>query len=1141
MRMTRSLRIFFLLLITFCACLAQSGFVKSGGQPIPGATITITQQAQTFSTVTDADGHYTFPPVAAGDWNVTVDMFGFNSLTTTIDFGASAEKPVNFDLDLKQSQILERMQQRASGGAPNGGSPAGPGAKRDAPTAGSGQDGNGQLRQRPGGTGSQQSTRSPQGARGQQVDQELQYELNAQQTAGDTPAAAAGSNDSYLVTGSLSPGVAQGAQADSGPDPRFGEPGAQTDAAGNAIAGNPFGQQTGAAAGGGFGGGNFGGGGFGGGGGRGGGGGGGFGGGPGGRGGANQRRPGQVAGAQFGNFRRRNQQIRGQASYTLQNSALNAKPFSLNGLDIPQAAYAQSRFSLIVGGPLVIPKILKDPNTQFFLTYFGTRQRSPQLFTETVPTAAERTGNFSQATQSLGTNATNVPVQIFVPGTNIPYAGNIIPTSSLNPISLALLRYYPLPNEAGNANNYQFETATPSDTDNVGFRLQRSVSKKNRLSANIQYQRRDSKTAQPFGYSDTTSGYGLTTTFGWTYNISANLLSTAQLRFSRNQNQVTPYFSTQGNVDSQIGISRPATTSANYGPPTLNFTNFGALSDGSASLTRNQSQGITESLSILKGQHNITLGGGYTRPDQSPLSSPNGRGTFNFTGASTSAIVNGQPVTGTGYDFADFLVGSPQSESIQYNNQVEYFRQNQFNLYAQDEWKVRSNFTAILGVRYEYFGPITEKYGRLANLDITSGFADVAQVTAGGTGPYSGKFPNGLINSDWNNFSPRIAIAWKLTQFKKSTVIRSGYGIYYNGQAYLGFASQLANQPPFAVASNVNATGTSLNIASALLQTTEANSQVNTFAVARNYRTPYAGTWELSLQRDLGGGFFTEIVYLGTKGTGLDVRTLPNETPTLTTAQKTILGAAEGYTLDQSVGNSSFNGLQTRLNRRFNRGLSFQAFYEWSKSIDDSSSFGGAGNTVAQNWLDISAERGLSSFDIRHQGTLGFVWASPVAGPGSHMSGDTLTGRLLKDWQLSGNLTAHTGTPLTARVLGNNSQLAQTGGIGSERANSTGLPVTGGIGNFFNIDAFGVPAAGTYGNAGRNTIPGPSLFSLNIAFARSFNLSERRRIEFRVETNNVLNNVNYTNLYTVVNATNYGLPSAAGGMRTMQAVVRLRF
>ena len=374
---------------------AQSGFVKSGGQALPGATVTLAQNGQSFSTVTDADGHYTFPPLAKGTWSVSVDMFGFQPFKKDVDYGA-VNGPVNFDLQLKESPMLERLRQAASrsgGGA--AGQPAGNG-RTTATTAGD-----------------------------QAFEQELQSSLNAQNTPAPTTSGE-NSNESFLVSGSLSPGMAQGAQADSGPDvrafgPGFGGLGNQ------ANGGAPgFGSQAGESPG--FGGGGFGGGGFGGriwrqrrgrriwspGGGR-----------PGNPGARNGRR-GQVAGAVFGNRRRRNQQIRGMASFTLQNSALNAEPFSLNGLDVPQPAYAQSRFSFFLGGPLVIPKIVNDSKTQFFLSYFGTRGRTPRLFTETVPTLAMRNGDLSQATQSLGTSATNVPIILFDPATRQPFAGNVI-------------------------------------------------------------------------------------------------------------------------------------------------------------------------------------------------------------------------------------------------------------------------------------------------------------------------------------------------------------------------------------------------------------------------------------------------------------------------------------------------------------------------------------------------------------------------------------------------------------------------------------------------------------------------------------------------------------------------------------------
>ena len=314
----------------------------------------------------------------------------------------------------------------------------------------------------------------------------------------------------------------------------------------------------------------------------------------------------------------------------------------------------------------------------------------------------------------------------------------------------------------------------------------------------------------------------------------------------------------------------------------------------------------------------------------------------------------------------------------------------------------------------------------------------------------------------------------------------------------------------------------------------------NSFAVDRYYRTPYAQTWNLTIQHDLGKGFFMEVGYLGTKGTRLDVLTLPNEGPPGTETGNQ-LGAATGFTYDSPVGDSTYNALQTHLMRRFRGGISMNARYTFSKSIDDASSFGGVGGTVAQNWLDLAAERGLSSFNRTNVFTMSWVYTSPFGNPNSRFASTGWAGRLLRNWSLSGGITAESGTPLTARVLGNQVALAQTLGVGSERADATGEPVTSGSG-FFNLNAFTVPPSEQFGNAGRNTIPGPDLVTVNAAFGRSFQFGDtRRRLEFRAEANNVLNQVNFTNFNTVVNASNYGLPSAAGSMRTMDIVMRFRF
>lgn len=846
---------------------------------------------------------------------------------------------------------------------------------------------------------------------------------------------------------------------------------------------------------------------------------------------------------QAGN-RRRASEIHGTLTSRVENSALNGKPFSITGQDIPQPAYAQTRFTFAVGGPLVIPKIVKDPGTFFFLNYNVTRYRNPYTAVETVPTELERQGNFSQSIEAGG------PARIYDPETGQPFPGNVIPSTRVDPIALKLLSYFPRANQPGLVDNYDLQASVPRNTDAVDVRVQRNITMKDRLAYSLTFERRNGDVSQPFGFLDTTSGAGLNTDLQWTSSClaglflpcSTRLINTARVAFKRNSNRTTPFFANGENVALDFGINGTSTNPLNYGPPNLNFTNFGSLSDAPPLVRRNQSQTFGDDLVVVDGLHSFAFGVQFTRNDLNTRTDPNGRGTLNFTGLLTSARgANGSLVAGTGFDLADFLLGLPQSSSIRYADSSTYLRENVWTGFAQDDWRVRPNLTLSLGLRYEYFSPLYEKYGRMANLDIAPGYSAAVPVTPGTSGPYSGGFPFGLIDPDFNNFSPRVGLAWKVPHFKQSTIVRAGYGAYYNGQAYSELAFKLAQQPPFAVSNNLNTSLTNpLTLADGFVSTAPGD-VTNTFAVDRHYRTPYAQTWSLTIQRELGSGFFIEAGYLGTKGTRLDALTVPNQGPpgALNPGGKRELSR---FTYDSSSGNSIFHALTIRATQRFRRGFSMGANYRFSKSIDDSSTFGGAGNTVAQNWLDLAAERGLSSFDRRHSFDMNWVLTSPIGTAGSRFASDSWPFRLLKDWQLSGALTAQTGTPLTARVLGNSAiGLAQTGGVGSGRADATGLSLLS-ASEFFNRAAFTVPAQGEFGNAGRNTIPGPSRFDVDLSFGRSFLLDEsRRRLEFRVEAKNVFNQVNFTNINTVVNASNYGLPISTSAMRVLDALVRLRF
>jgi len=1048
---------------------AQTGIVQSNGLPLPGAVVAATSGGQKLTTITDETGRYSFEGMTPGVWQAQVELFGF----------ATARKQI----EIKQTPVVTEWT-----------------LDLRPPTA----------RRGPGG---QQAN-----GNGFQVLQNEADRRSAQ--AGNatviTPEEAT-TTEAFLLNGSVSRGLQQG-EPDTGPqNDQLRQMRAGMQGPGGPGGGGPGGPGGGPGGPGGFGGrGGFGGGGF---------------GGRGGFGGGN-RRPGGQQGAFFGNRAQRNNQIRGSVFFSVRNSALDAAPYSLNGQAAEKPAYDQYRFGLSLGGPLVIPKLVKSPDTFFFINYFGTRADSPFRGVATVPTAAERAGDFS----GLGSI-------LYDPRTLAPFPGNMIPTNRLDQAALGLLNYVPLPNQPGALQNFVFSTTVPQNTDNLNTRVNRNLTRKDRLAVTFNYQRRDGQNAQTYGFLDEASGMGINSDVSWTRNLSPRSVNTLHLNFNRNVSDILPYFAYGPNVAAALGIQGTSPNPVNYGPPNLSFTNYGSLTDASPSAVRSNSLGLIEGATWTHGSHNFAFGGELRWNQLNTHADPNGRGSFNFTGLLTSGFTaNGQPIPNTGWDLADFLLGFPHSSSIQYGGSDTYFRSRTYATYAQDDWRVRPNLSLTLGVRYEYFTPFKDKYGRIANLDIAPGFSAVAVVTPGAIGPYSGAFSDYLINPDKNNWSPRVGFAWKPKADSK-TQFRGGYGIYYNEGVYSQIAARMASQPPFANTSSIT---TSLNnpltIATGFVDIPPGKVVLNTFAVDRGYRVPYAQTWNTAIQREFGGGIAVEIGYLGTKGTRLDIQEQPNRAAPgspLTAEERRQIANASGFIYESSNGDSIYHALQARVARRFRRGIAVNALYTFGKSIDNSSTFGGAGNTVAQDANDLRAERGLSSFDRRHTLTSSFVLMSPAGTRNGLLEGHPWALRLLRDWTLNGSVSLMSGTPLTARVLGNLADVGGTGSVGSGRADATGLPVTGG--DFFNPTAFTIPLPGEFGNAGRNTIPGPWSFSLNASFGRSFTIRERKRLEFRIDTTNLTNHVNITNVGTVVNSSTYGLALTAGAMRTVQGTVRFRF
>lgn len=1111
----------------------QSGVVRSGGQAIPGAGVTALCGADKITTVTDETGQFELGGLPSTPCKFFISMFGFEPAERDVTASAS---PLTFDLKL-QTRATLATEPSATPAAPT--PPAPTERARRGPGRGGfggrqGGFGGGQNR---GGAGAPNGT-NPGGAqsaaagagpgRGGPGFQNLNLIQNNENVpnAGEvepSPAGtvedASGSNEAFLVNGSLS----QGVQAQPGDALGLGPGLGAFGPGGPGGAGNPFGIQNNPANGGlpslaagpgGGGGGGFGGGG----GGRGGGGGGGFGGrGFGGRGGRNAV---PNRNFQFGNRinRGRRNQFQGNVYYTIGNSVLNARPYSftspttLSGAELPKAGYAYNRFGFSGGGPLIIPHLFSGDKTFWFVNYTGVRSKTGFDDVTTVPTLAERGGNFA----GLGTT-------INFPGTTTPFPNNVIPATMLNPAAVALLAYIPLPNAPGLKNNYQLIGANPNNNDNLQTRINQTISAKDGLDINLNYQHRNSETIQPFGFADPTSGYGLSSALTYRHTFNRYLINSLVWSFSRNLSHTLSAFSYGPNIEGNLGIGGVSPTAAQYGPPTLTFTNFGSLTDATPSSTRTQNSTVNDSLIMIHGKQTITYGVGFQRRQNNITSDANARGTFNFTGVET------------GYDFSDYLLGLPYQTSVvsyQDNNDARYLRETVVNGFATDDYRVLSNLTINGGLRWEYFSPYTEKYNQMANLDFTPDFTAVAQVLPGQTGPYSGAFPDGFIKPDYKLFSPRLGIAWKPWK-SKQIVVRSGYGIYYNGSVYGQLAAKLVGQPPFAVTTQLfQSTATPLTLENGFPMV-ESDLIANTFMVDKNYHPGYAQNWTTSIQETFARVYVLTVAYNGIKGTDLDVLQLPNRaplgTPQLETQSSLMIANAGEFTYDNSVGNSSYNAAQVSIARRFSRGASFAILYTYSKAIDDSSTLGG-GPVLIPN--DIGGERALSPFDQRHVLRVNYNFQSPI--------GNTRTGymaTMFRGWTIGGVLNATSGTPFTAVVNGDTSG---TGYTGNARADATGLPVTTGSG-FFNTAAFAVPAPGTFGDAGRDTIPGIPQFSLTASFFRSFRIDDKRRIEFRIDSTNPINHVNITSINTTVNSIQYGLPTAAGAMRSMTATVRLRF
>jgi hypothetical protein len=826
----------------------------------------------------------------------------------------------------------------------------------------------------------------------------------------------------------------------------------------------------------------------------------------------------------FGNNRRGARSLyNGGIGVLLGNSSWDSRPFSFSGQQTPRPDYNDVQVLGAFAGPLKLPGLIKNaPN--LFIGFQHTANHDASAQSALMPTSLERSGDFSQSVDALGR-----PARIIDPATGAPFPGNVIPSSRISPQAASLLGYYPAPNvETGGQYNYQTPVLTTTHQDAVQARFTQTPNQKNQVYGNVSYQRTTTDRANVFGFVDSSQVSGLDTAGNWQHRLTQFLSLRLRYQYTGLTTQVTPYFANRVNVAGAAAISGDNQDPINWGPPNLIFSSGTAgLSSAQYASNRDHTNAWSAESLWNRGRHNITFGGDMRIRRIDVFAQQDARGTFAFTGAST------------GSDVADFLLGLPHTSAIAFGSPDRLFRGLAPDAYVTDDWRLSPTVTANIGMRWEYESPLTEALGRMVNLDVAPDFSSVSPVVASApTGATTGvRYPASLLRPDKQGFEPRVGVAWRPVP-GSSLVIRAGYGVYRNTSVYQSIAMLLAQQPPLSKTLSVESTSANpLTLANGFVA--PPNSAANTFAVDPDFRIGYAHNWQVLLQRDLPASLTMNVTYLGTRGSHLMQEFLPNTNP---------LGAANpcptcpvGFVYLTSNGTSERHAGQFQLRRRLHNGVTAMVQYTLAKATDDAAAaFTGAslnGASIAQDWRNLAAEQGPSSFDQRHLVTAQFQYTSGVGmGGGALMDG--VRGSWLKGWTLTTQLNAGSGLPLTPIYL---TSVPGTGVTGTIRPDVVSTADVVAAGSYANASAFAPPAPGSWGNAGRNSIRGPAQFVLNAGLGRSFLWGNRLTLDWHVDATNVLNRPTFTTVNTIVGSPQFGLPNLANPMRKLQSSLRMRF
>lgn len=811
----------------------------------------------------------------------------------------------------------------------------------------------------------------------------------------------------------------------------------------------------------------------------------------------------------------------GVAYEFLRNSKFDAKNFFDSPRD-PIPPFKLNQFGFNIGGPVQIPKLFNGKDRLFFFAdYEGKRVRQAQTFLSSVPIAPFRTGDFS---------ALLPRTVIQDPRTRTAFPNNVIPPSLINPTSARLMTLYPEPNLPGQINNFLFNPVQTNRVDQTNARVDYRTSYSSVFG---RYSWEDADTYNPGNLPEPAIGAGpgrpgrvlipsKQAVLGYGHALNPTMYYEFRVGYSRMFQGIYDSGTQYGNIAEEYGIAN-ANRAGAAGFTTTNITGMTGLGDGAGSLQKiNNNWEIDQAFSWVRNRHDLKFGFDYMSRRFAFYSPGAPNGQFSFSGVYTN------------FGLADFLLGSPISSRI---DVTKFFNLHRFyfSWFVQDNWRVNGKLTINMGLRNDSITPWKERHNRLSGFVPENG----GTLVPVGTAPFTG---DSVLQARPWQFGPRLGFAYTLTP---KTVIRAGGGIFYSFKTVTS-GNSLAKNAPFS--------GT-------LITANDANNFAAAkpisagFPAERPELWPIAGTgfyywpqdsktstmyeWNFNIQRELPGNVVVTLAYVGGKGTYVDLvglninQAIPGPGAVVSRRPYPNLSDAIGVV---PWGNSSYNSMQTTFDRRMGA-VRFTGAWTWAHSIDNTS--GESSGSPIQNSRNLHAQRGNSTFDVRHKLALSGTYELPFGKgkrwlPAPAAPVDWIIG----GWQLNNILTLQTGLPFTPVMQ---TSTLNTG-AGSQFPNRIGSGVLPSdersIERWFDASAFVAPPQFGFGNSGRNILYGPGTKQVDLSIFKSFRTTEKGRVEFRAEAFNAFNTPQFNNPNANIGFTGVARITSAGNPTVYQRTPR---